>query len=576
MVKKRTWFLGIGCLVVVVGVALVLLVMIVGQPRLPRNVVISVRLDGPIVEIAPKDPLAELVGERSLSLRDLRTALVRAADDERVRGVRLRIDTVGGGFATVQEIRSLLGRVRAAGKWTAAYMDTAGEFAPGNHEYYVASACDEVSLNELGDVNLIGLSVRTPFFLGTLKKLGVRAEFPGRGDYKTARFMYTQDSMTPAHEEMMRWLVDSLMEQMTEDIASSRGREVEEIRHLIDTAPFFGEEAVKAGLVDRLEDWGGFCERLKEHPGGSGEVVSLSDYLIRSAGSELGPKIAVVTAVGGIMRGESRKSFNPILGEEIMGAETIAQAWRDVRRAKGIKAAVFRIDSGGGSAVASEIIRQEMARTAEKIPVVVSMSNVAGSGGYWITCGAKRVVAYPATITASIGVYAGHLNMEELYSDRLGITHGRLDYGSNAALYGTLDNWAPEQEAVIERLLDRIYDSFVERVSSSRGMSEEEVRAIGDGRVFTGAQSLDNGLVDVLGSFDTALDEAKKLAGYDPTQRVRLVDFPKAVPWWRQALESRHHEEIALSELRRTIEESLATGTIKLPGAVWMPPIDIR
>ena len=576
MAKARTWFLGAGCLLVVFGVVIfALLVRGLSTPSLPREMVLSLRLAGPIAEVTADDPLAEMMGEEATSLRKVREALVRAAEDDRVVGLRLRVDSIGGGFATAQELRSLIARVNAAGKWTGAYMDTAGEFTSGNLVYYVASACDEVSVNPQGDLNLIGLSSRVPFVRGTFDKLDIRSEFPGRGAYKTARFMYTNTEFTPAHREMIEWLLDSIMEQLMQGIGDSRGLPAEEVRNLVDRAPFLGEESVEAGLVDRMEDWGDFTKRLDEKAPHS-RVVSVRSYLKRGRQHQSGPKIAIVTAVGSIMRGSSGDSMNPLIGGAVMGSDTISKAFRDVRKAKDVKAVVFRIDSPGGSAVASEIIRQEMIRTAEEMPVVVSMSNVAGSGGYWITCGAQRIVADPGTITASIGVYAGHLNTSGFWANKLGVTYGRVDAGLNANIFGELEDWTDEQRAVVDRMLDRIYDDFVARVSESREMSPEAVDAIGRGRVFTGAQALENGLVDALGGFDEALAEAKKLADIELDTRVRLVEYPRVLPWWRQFAKNRAGEDAALRGKLELIEKWMLTGTLETPGVVWMPPITIQ
>jgi len=542
MAKARTWFLGAGCLLMIFGaVIFALLVRGLSAPSLPREIVLSLRLAGPIAEVTADDPLAEMMGEEATSLRKVRTALVRAAEDDRVVGLRLRVDSIGGGFATAQELRSLIARVNAAGKWTAAYMDSAGEFTSGNLVYYVASACDEVSLNPQGDLNLVGLSSRVPFIRGTFDKLDIRSEFPGRGAYKTARFMYTNTEFTPAHREMIEWLLNSIMDQLS----------------------------VEVGLVDRMEDWGAFTKRLEEKATHA-KVVSVRSYLKRGHRSDSGPKIAVVTAVGSIMRGSSGESMNPLFGGSVMGSDTISKAFRDVRKAKGVKAVVFRIDSPGGSAVASEIIRQEMMRTAEEMPVVVSMSNVAGSGGYWITCGAQRIVADPGTITASIGVFAGHLNTSGFWSNKLGVTYGRVDAGLNANIYGELEDWTDEQRAVIDRMLDRIYDDFVARVAESREMSLEAVDAIGRGRVFTGVQALENGLVDVLGGFDVALAEAKRLADIEPDTKVRLVEYPRVLPWWRQFAKKREGEDAALRARLELVEKWLLTGTISSPS---LPPL---
>jgi protease-4 len=365
------------------------------------------------------------------------------------------------------------------------------------------------------------------------------------------------------------------MDQMTQGIADGRGLQTVEVRSLIDQGPFLGQESVEAGLVDHLEDWGAFTERLEElEP--NAQAVGIRSYLKRQSQRARGPKIAVVTAVGSIMRGSSGESFNPLFGGTVMGSDTISKAFRAVRKASGIKAVVFRVDSPGGSAVASEIIRQEMVRTAEEMPVVISMSNVAGSGGYWVTCGAQRIVADPGTITGSIGVFAGHLNTSGFWANKLGVTYGRLDFGRNANLYGELEDWTDEQRGIIDRMLDRIYDDFVDKVADSRDMSAEAVDAIGRGRVFTGVQAWENGLIDVVGGFDEALVEAKKLANIDADADVQLVDFPRPVSWWQQLAKKKNSDQVALRARIEYLEKWLASGTIDTPGVVWMPPILIE
>ncbi len=573
MAKARSWFLG-GCLAVIAGMVFMFFMgRFLMAPHVPGRAILSLRFDGPIAEITSEDPFAEILGEQPLSLRDLRRALVAAADDDRIVGVRVRMDSFGGGFATAQEVRGLLRSVSRAGKWTAAYMDTAGEFTPGNMVYYVASACDEVSMNSMGDLNLIGLSVRSPFIRGTLDRLEIRPEFPGRGAYKTARYLYTERDFTPEHREMMEWLVDSLMGQITRDIAAARDTTPEMVREIIDRAPLLGSGAVDAGLVDKLEDWTEFNNRLKEKDDAG--FVGLKPYLQGLRRPSLGQKIAVVTATGAIMRGKNGRNLNPLLGGEIMGSETISTAWRKVRETRGIKAVVFRIDSPGGSAVASEIIRREMARTAEDLPVVVSMSNLAASGGYWITCGARKIVAEPGTLTASIGVFGGHLNMDGFWRNKLGVTFGRLDAGKNANIYGGLEDWNDGQRAIVDRMLDRIYDEFLDRVAASRGMTREQVDAMARGRVFTGEQALEKGLVDALGGLDVAIAQAKELAGISPETAVTLVDFPKPEPWWKRMIEKGREVRAgtsAVEELRQWWE----TGVLQPPGVVWMPPVYIR
>ncbi len=573
MTKKRSLLLSLGCLAMLIGLALVVLLLRgITAPGLPGQIILAVNLDRPVEETTVENPLTDLVGEAAISLRQLRDALVRASEDDRVRGVRLRIDRFAGGMAQAQEVRSLLARVSAADKWTAAYLDTAGEFAPGNLEYYVAAACDEISLNPLGDINLIGLAVRTPFLRGALDKLEVYPQFPGRGPYKTARFMYTRKTFTPDHKEMMEWLLDSFMDQLVTGIASDRDLDSGGVLGLIDQAPLLGEEAREAQLVDHMEDWTTFGERLKEREAGKARVVNVETYHDRTQASS-GPRIAVVTAVGTMTRGESHRDLNPLLGGDALGAETVARAWRDVRRARGIKGAICRIDSPGGSPLAAEIMRQEMARTAEKMPVVVSMSDTAGSGGYWLACSGQWIVASPATLTGSIGTYAGHFDLSAFF-EQIGVSFGRLDRGAHAGVYGSLDRWT-ESDPTIDRMLDRIYQTFTGQVAKARGMTPEEVEAVAQGRVFTGVQGFENGLVDQLGSFDDAVIKAMELADLDPEAGVTLVDFPRAKPWWQQFSQQRQPEE-SLAAISDSLNQWWQTGQATVPGAVWMPPIYVR
>jgi protease-4 len=577
MSKSRTLVLGLGCFLVLLGAVIIILVMLGMQgPPLGRHLVLAIRLDRPIVEQAVEDPLARLAGGEPIGLRDLRTALVRAASDDRVVGVRLRVDRYLGGFGTAQEVRSLLGRVRDAGKWTRAYLDTAGEFAPGNFDYLVAAGCAEVAMDPMGDVNLIGLSLQFQFLGGTLEKLGIRPEYPGVGDYKDARFQYTRRDFTPAQREMMEWLGGSWTDQLVEGVATSRGLDQDRVRYLIDRGPYLGDDALEAGLVDSLEDWHEFTRRVSREADDA-DVVGYRSYLRRTARSSSGPKIAIVTALGLILRGESGTGFNPLIGTaEVMGTDTTVRALRRARSPPGVKAVVFRVDSPGGTPLASEIIRREVARTADQLPVVVSMANVAASGGYWIACDAQRIVANPGAVVGSIGVLAGHLNLEPFLSDKLGITYGTLHFGANANLYGSLDDWTDPQRAVIDRILGRTYDRFVELVADGRDMSPEDVDAIGQGRVYTGVQGAANGLVDVLGGLDTAIAEARELAGIAPEARIQLVEFPKVQPWWRQLMGRSGRDEEAFRELVAALEELWRTGTVRSPGLVWLPPIHVR
>ena len=570
--RAKAWMaVGAVLVVLVLGLLGIILGTRYATRHVPGNTLLVVEISGPIPEMTADSPFGDIFGPRPLSRQDLRDGLVQAASDPRVQKVVVKVGDLQAGFATLQEIHGLLQKVRKAGKETYAYLDTAGEFSPGNAQYLLASACKKVVLNPLGDINLTGLAVRSPFIRGTLDKLEIEPDFPGIGDYKTARFLYTQKEFTPAHKEMMTWLVDSITRQMIDGIASGRGMDPKQVEGLVKGGPYIGPDALRAKLVDELNDWQTFLEENTTHPDKGLERISLRKYLRAGRPDRSGTEIAVVVAEGTILRGESGYSPVPVFGGDVMGADTIARAFQQVR-GSGAKAVIFRINSPGGSAVASEIIRAEMVRTAKKIPVVVSMGDVAASGGYWITCGAKRIVADPGSITASIGVFGGHLAMSRFWEDKLGITWGKLDAAPNAAIYGSLDPWTPEQRVVVQKFLDRIYDRFLKNVSASRNMPREAVDAIGRGRVFTGEQAKDRGLVDTLGGFDEALAAARELAGLKPDAQIELTFYPQARSIWQRLMDRNDDAE---ARMHAMVREVLA-GRAVTPGPVWLAPILVQ
>lgn len=570
--RSKAW-VAVGAVLVVLalGLAAIILGTRYATRHVPGNTLLVVDISGPIPEVTVESPFGDFFGPRPLSRQDLRDGLMQAASDPRVRAVRVKVGDFATGFATIEEVHGLLEKVGKAGKATYAYMDTAGEFASGNGQYLLASACKRVVLNPLGDVNLIGLAVRSPFIRGTLDKLEIEPDFPGIGDYKTARFLFTQKDFTPAHKEMMQWLLDSIARQMIDGIARGRGIDPKQVERLVQGGPYLGPDALRAKLVDELNDWETFVDECGTQGGRKLDAVPLRKYLKAGRPDRSGTEIAVVVAEGSIARGESGYSPVPLFGGDVMGSETIARAFRQVRDS-GAKAVIFRINSPGGSAVASEIIRAEMVRTAKKIPVVVSMGDVAASGGYWITCGAKRIVADPGTITASIGVLTGHLAMSRFWEDKLGVTWGRVDLAPNAAIYGDLERWTPEQKAVVQNFLDRIYGAFLERVSASRNMPRDAVDAIGRGRVFTGEQAKARGLVDRLGGFDEALASARELAGLKPDAPVELTFYPRARSVWQRLMDRSDDTEARMQAMLREV----LAGRAVTPGPVWLAPIQVQ
>jgi protease-4 len=495
-----------------------------------RDNILEVRLSGKIVE---ENSRVGLFGKKKPTVLDLITDIKRAKDDRTIRGMLLRIDDFSMGFAKTQEIREAILDFRSGGKWVVAYMEYGG-----NKEYYLASASDKIVLMPTGYLMLTGIAAQVTFIKGTLEKLGVVADLEHIGDYKNASDYVTRKSMSPAHREAINSMLDDLYDQMTEGISRGRGWTQEKTKSVIDEGPFTSREALRAGLVDTLLFYDQTEKLLageQTPPGdlwarrftdGRQQKISLEDYHKQSNyrySWSIPPKIAVVFATGTILSGKSGSNF--VIGD-VMGSETIARAIKTAREDKNVKAIVFRVDSGGGEGIASDVIWREITRTKGIKPIIVSMSDVAGSGGYWISCAADTIVSLPGTYTGSIGVITGKLSLEGLY-EKIGFDIETVKRGRHADIYSTTHQFDDEEREVIRRQIQEFYSDFVQKVADDRGMSYDEVHDVAQGRVWTGKQAQKRGLVDLLGGLDLALAIAKETAGLAEDEEVRIVTYPK-------------------------------------------------
>lgn len=496
-----------------------------GPPDLPNRIVLELDLREGLPEVPPSDPLIALGLRRPLTLADAVLALDRAAGDDRVQGVVARLDGDSPGFAQAQELREAVQRLRDAGKFTIAFADSFGEFGPGTRGYYLASAFDEIAVQPLGALGLTGLLIETPLLRGLLENIGVEPEVGSRGRYKTAADMFTERELTPAHREMLNSIADSLIGQIETGIAADRELEADKVAQLVDAGPYSAGEALASGLIDRVGYWDQVVDEVRQRAGVASRRIRLGDYLWASAPEvEDAPVVALVHGVGQIQRGDSQ--YGPARGW-IMGADTVAGALAGALEDPEVEAILFRIDSGGGSAVASETIGRQVRRAvAAGKPVIVSMGEVAASGGYWIAMDASTIVARPATLTGSIGVLAGKPVLAELW-DELGVNWGQVERGENASMWSINVPYSPQGRARLAAFLDRIYDAFVEGVARGRELPEAEVREVAKGRVWTGQQAAEFRLVDQLGGFAQALALAKDAAGAAPDQPVELRPFPR-------------------------------------------------
>jgi len=493
---------------------------------LPDTVVLTIDLDQKLVEQGGDAPLSgKLLGDR-LSLREVVDALDRGAGDRRVKGAVVRLGGDAMGLAQVQEVRAALGRFRAAGKFTAAFSESFGEFGPGNKSYYLATACEQIWLQPVGMVGLTGLSSEMPFARKVLDQLHIVPEVGHREEYKSALETLTERTISAPHKEMLESLLDDLTDQLVGGLSAARKLEPAAVRRLIDRGPLLAGEAKESLLIDRIGYYDELTDEALDKAGTEAGLVTPEDYL-DAAGEphDSGPTIALIFAVGGIERGEG--GGNPMIGGDAVGSETVVQAFQQAVDDDDVRAILLRIDSPGGSAVASETIRRALvqAQAAGK-PVIVSMSDMAASGGYWIAMNADKIIAEPATLTGSIGVIVGKVATSGLW-DSLGIAWDGVKRGQNAGIWSNIAPYSASEHARVEAVLDDLYATFTRNVAEARHLTPEKVRAIARGRVWTGHQAVALGLVDELGDLDLALRRTRDAIGLKPNAPVSLDVYPR-------------------------------------------------
>lgn len=552
------------------------------RTRLPAKVLLEVNLETDLPEYLPDDPLAQVMLEGKPTLRGTVEALHKAADDPRVTGLVATLGAAPMGLAQVQEVRDAVLAFRARKKPALAFSETFGEVGPGNSAYYLATAFDEVYLQPSGDIGLTGTAFVSPFVRGTLDKLGVVPRMDQRHEYKNAMNIFTEKSMTPPHREAMARLSASWMEQIVRGVATGRKLDEQAVRALVDRGPFLGKEAVDARLVDGLAYRDEAYDKARQKAGKDAELLYLAKYR-EKAGSpwSKGQAIALVYGVGGVERGKS--DFNPLTGETSMGSESVAAALRAAVEDQDVKAIVLRVDSPGGSYVASDTIWRETqrARKAGK-PVIASMGNLAASGGYFVSMGCDKIVAQPGTITGSIGVLGGKLVVTGL-TDKLGLTFDEVHDGKNARMWSSRYDYSPEEWARFQAWLDRVYEDFTSKVAEGRKLPKERVLELAKGRVWTGEDAKARGLVDELGGLPKAIQVARQAARIPDSASVELRAFPRPRSPIQMLFERRDNsEKAAVAALARGAEELQpvflrlrALGLIEQPGVLTMPPLEV-
>ena len=552
----------------------------------PANMILSIDLDNGFSEGHRGPDLTSLGVGQKTSLQDAVIALRRARDDDRVKGVVATISGQSLGLAQIQEIRDSLAAFRESGKPTLVFSDTIGESGKATLAYYLASAFGEIWLQPSGGVGLTGLAVEQPYLKDFLDNLGLQFNAIQRYEYKTAAENLTNSDISPANREMLDTLFGSIFDSVVDGLANARGLTPDQIRSLMADGPLLAQEALDGGLVDRLAYRDEFQTRVDETFDGA-EAVSIRKYLGFGLGNEAPDakgRVAMIHAVGPIQRGPAEDG--PFGGDQIIGGDTLAGAIRAAAEDGDIDAILLRIDSPGGSYVASDTVWREVikARDSGK-PFIASMGNTAASGGYFIAMAADHIFAEPGTITGSIGVITSTLTAKDAL-DKLDINWVTLTYGENGDMFSIAREPSEDEVARLNRTLDAIYDDFTTKAASGRDMLLEDMQRVAKGRVWSGVDAKRIGLVDQLGGLGDAIDHTKVAIGLERDDLVQLVPYPPPKDPFESFFEALESGDLPFGlrsaiELLLTVSQTVQTWAgpyLNGPdGAVlYAPPLTIR
>jgi protease IV len=544
---KRTLRWLLRTIAIVIVIAVISHIVNWWSHRVATGSVLELTLKGPVLERG-SDGLRGLVDDNQTPLNVARRALRQAADDPRIVGLAIRITDPEMEFAQAQELSGLIGDFAAHHKWTTAYLESAGDFGSGNLPYLVAGAAGEVSMMPEGEINLTGVRLQELFARGLLDKMGIKPNFAAIGKYKSAANIFTEKDFTPSQREEDEALAGGLFNQLVATAASERHLEAAQLRALIDQAPLSATAGLKDHLIDRIEYGDQFTDRVKDYGGHDHTVIKYSDYKQVSLLPNLGhrDRLAVIYADGAIQRGQG--GFDPVLSPSgnAVGSDDMVEALDQARDDDSVRAVVLRINSPGGSVIASELIRRAAELLAKNKPLVVSMSGYAASGGYWIAMPAAKIFAEPATITGSIGVLGGKFNIAPLMTS-IGVNSAAISHGANATMFDAFGDFTPgQQQQFRDQILGETYQHFVNLVAHGRGLTPARVDEIAQGRVWTGAEAIKLKLLDGMGGLDDAIKAARVLAKVPEDTKLGLLELPAPPSLLSSLMKSRMGADAAL------------------------------
>jgi len=493
---------------------------------LKRANLLEMEVMGELVEYKPRLGMIERYLTRApIRFSDLLFALKEAEKDPRIKALLLRVGDNTLGWARAQELREAVISFRASGKKAFAYLEEAGTL-----EYFLATSCDWIILPSSQTLDLLGLLSEVIYFKGTLDKLEIKPEFFQAGKYKSAIEPYTRKSMSKEHREALESVLDSLYQELVGAISSARNLKPEQVKKLIDQAPHLAEEAKEKGLVDQILYLDQLEEMLEEILSEPVRKIGAEQYyrlrLLSRAGLESfrkRPEIALVYGTGVIQSG-SESGWEQ--WDQTLTCEQMLKTLRSIREDQKIKAVILRIDSPGGSGLASDLLWREVHLIRQNKPLIVSMSDIAASGGYYLAMEGEPILAQPTTLTGSIGVIAGKVNLRGLYH-KVGMKKEQLKRGANADLFSDYSSLEGGKRGKLRRELEYFYQSFVEKASQARKMKKSHLEKSAQGRVWTGRQAKELGLIDEFGGLWRAIELAKAKIGLSPEERVKINIYPR-------------------------------------------------
>jgi protease IV len=490
-------------------------------------ILLELDLTQPMIEVEPDDPIAKLRSRGKPRLRAVLRTLHEAGEDARVVGLIARLGGPAMPLAIAQEVRAAVQAFATSGKPTVAWAETFGESSTGTVPYFLATGFSEIWMQQSGELGLIGVMSEVTFLRGALDKLGVEPQIDKRHEYKNAADRIMRKEFTEAHREAVDRLTESAWDDVVAAIATARDLTTEEVRALADKAPLSAARAIDGHLIDRCGYRDEVYAAVRRQAGGDVRLlfagrwspkVSPPTRIAKLITDRHQPAVAIIEGHGAIVTGRNRRS--PIDGPQL-GSDTVSAAFRAARKDDSVRAVVFRVDSPGGSYVASDTVWREVGLTsAAGKPVVVSMGTMAGSGGYFVACPADVIVAQPATLTGSIGVFGGKAVVTELM-DKVGLATGAVSRGAHARMFSTRVGFTDDERARLSDWLDDVYSDFVGKVAEGRGMTRDAVHEIAKGRVWSGADASRNGLVDVIGGLRDAAEIARERANLAATAPLR-------------------------------------------------------